>query len=995
MKRIHRYLALLLVLCIGFTAANYIYIQPAYADEHLQTVEEDGASGTAAEGMAEIGTEETETAETETGTEETAGAEAELKEDAVPGGVLKILVTADLHGQVTAHNYEIGREDAGRGLSKLATLIQAEREATDSETVLLDAGDTLYSYATDFFYNYNDELVQPIYQAMALLKYDAVTLGNHELDYPWEYVQKQLKGSGLYEKTTVSNLLYDDTSELAFAPSIVMTKQVVMPDGAVQPVQVGVIGATRETLSSKYQRYSGLLCGSNIYDSVSAEAERLKEAGVDVVIALIHGGIGLVSSDATISPGAKLAKLPAVDAVVTSHTHELFPAGTLEYEAFSYVDEDNGLIYGKPVVAVGSHAENLGVIELAVTYAEDGGVVVSGDHARLVPVTEETQEAEEVVKTFERFERYLTKKGDNRSFALAEGVVLTNTDAVVSDSALFQLINNAKIAFGVSYIQEYLPAYADYPVIAVTKNDLDSKDDYITIEAEITSSDVAAVIGTASSERPSGYLYLYKITGANLREWLEYSASIYAQQGTKFTTILPSFTKKNKDVSTLLNEEFLFDWSMLFAFDGISYEIDLTQPARYNAAGEMISYKNYRVKNLQYQGKAVTSKQEFIIVSDTYQKNFRFMPSDADSVYANFPYVNSKDVVMEYLERQAEFGAIDVTADNNWCFSDAEGYEFAFGTEDSTLDYGKEQDWYYKHVSGLRSGLQFFWGKYVTRAQELAVELSPCLTKETGGYVPVKVTVVSLPKGTEVEQMVYRKGQLTDPDDPNWELATRISNGLFNVSNNGIYSVLVTDTGGNRVISYIYIDNIDPSIVAVPSVEFVTNRRRVVNGVSMPYSTVWVETEDGTRYSAQADAGGKYSVDIPPQPAGNTVLLWAAEGTRESEKIEVPIYRTGPNLPTATGVMPGESGIYCTVEEKQTPAIIIGKKVYIENGMSERYKKSGIYNSSYTTVETEVIWFDEYTCYIPLPEMKTGTKYYLYAFDWQNRESLRTEFIVP
>ena len=120
---------------------------------------------------------------------------------------------------------------------------------------------------------------------MALLDYDAVTLGNHELDHPWEYVLKQLKGSGLYEKTTVSNLLYDDTGEHAFAPSIVMTKQIVMSDGTVQPIQVGVVGATRESISSKYQRYSGLLCGRNIYDSVSAEAKRLKEEGVDVVIA--------------------------------------------------------------------------------------------------------------------------------------------------------------------------------------------------------------------------------------------------------------------------------------------------------------------------------------------------------------------------------------------------------------------------------------------------------------------------------------------------------------------------------------------------------------------------------------------------------------------------------------------------------------------------------------------------------------------------------------
>lgn len=952
----------MLMFSIGFTTVNYIDVRPARAEETAELpVEEPGQ---------------------------------EAVEEIVPSGLLKVMATADLHGQVTSYNSELGREETDRGLSKLASLINTERAASESDTVLLDAGDTLYSYETDFFYNYNEKLVQPIYQAMAVLGYDAITLGNHELDHPWEYVLGQLQGSGLYDKTVVSNLLYDDTGECAFAPSIVMEKQIVMSDGNMIPLTVGVVGATRESISSKRQRYSGLLCGRNIYDSVSAEAKRLKEAGVDVVIALIHGGIGLISSDATVSPGANLAKLPEIDAVVTSHTHEQFPTAGDDYAKFSYVDETAGLIHGKPVVAVGSHAENLGVLEFAVTYGEDGHIVVNGTGTRLVPVTEETEEAAEVTAVFERFERYIKKKGDNRKFALEEGTVLTNADSVVNDSTLYQLMNNAKIAFAESYIREYLPSYASYPVIAVTKNELDSRDDYITIESEITATDIAKIIGTASSERPSGYLYLYKITGSNLREWLEYSASIYAQQGTKFTTILPSFTKKNPSVSTLLDEECLHDWSTLFAFDGISYEIDLEQPARYKADGTMVAYKNYRITNLKYHGKDISSKQEFIIVSDTYEKNFWFMPSEADSVYANFPYVNGKDVVLDYLEEQTQFGTIRVTADNNWKFKDAEGYEFAFGTDSTMLEYGKQQDWYYKHVSGLRDGLQFFWGKYAARPRQLAVVLSQCLTKETGSYVPIKVTAVSVPEGASIKEIVYRRGLLTEADDPNWTLSTKVSDEVFNVSNNGTYSVRVTDTAGNSVISHIYVDNIDPGIVAVPSVEFVTNRRRVVNGVSLPYSTVWVETADGQRYSAQADGNGKYEVAIPPQPAGTTLLLWAVEGTRESDKLEVMIYRTGPNLPTAAEMLPEDGGMVCFLEEKQTPAIIIGKKVYIERGMSERYKKSGIYNSSYSIIETDVTWYDETSCFLSLPQIKSGTKFYLYAFDWQNRESLRTEFIL-
>ena len=918
----------------------------------------------------------------------------DTKEEAV--GNLKIMVTGDLHGQVTAMQYETKEEDPTAGLSKIATLIQRERMGSgNSETVLVDAGDTLYSYATDFFYNYNDKLIQPIYQAMAMLDYDAITLGNHELDFPWEYLTNQLMESGLYPVTTVANLRHDVTGEEILPPSIVTEKMIEMSDGTVKKLRIGIVGATRQSISTKRQRYSGFLCGTDIYEAVKEEATRLKEDGVDVVIALIHGGIGLKDSTATVSPGAKLAQLSVIDAVVTSHTHEEFPMDTDKYKGYKYVDEEMGLIHGKPVIAVGSHAENLGVIEFEVRCDAKGKTVLDNGFSYLVNVSENTEEDEDILAMHERFQRYLTKKLDDTQYKLAEGCVLTNVDCVVNDSALYQLINNAKISFGTSYIQEYLPSYASYPVIAVTKNELDNKGEYLMVEDSISSVDVAKVIGTASSERPSGYLYLYKITGANLREWLEYSASIYAKKGTKLKYLLPTFTKRNPSVSTLIQEEYLQDWSSLFVFDGISYEIDLTQPARFKADGTMVSYKNKRIVNLKYQGKEVTDKQEFIIVSDVYTMNYWFMPKDTDSIYNNFPWVNGKDVVMDYIRAQAELGPISIEADNNWKFKDSDGYEFSLGTWDSSQKYGKKQDWYYKTVSGLRAGLQFFWGRYQEKNPGFSVLLSKGVTKGTGQYVPIKVSVVSLPAGASVKSMVYRRGSLTDVDDPNWELATGIDNAVFNVSSNGVYSVLVTDSSGNRTIARICISNINPGSVDKPSVEVVTNRMREVNGVAIPGSTVWVETEGGQRYSAVAAADGKFKVAMAPQVADSYIHVWTEEGTRSSEKVKMMIYRTGPNIPTLFDSYGGEYSLLCFPEENHTIAVLKGKTVYIEKGMSSRYKKSSIYNASYSIVEVEGTWFDDGSFEMQLPiKLKTGEKFYFYALDWQNRASLRSECVV-
>ena len=907
-------------------------------------------------------------------------------------GNLKILVTGDMHGQISSTLHEFGKENAAMGIGKLASLIQEERENSGTdETVLLDAGDTLYSYATDFFYGYNEKLVQPIYQAMNAMEYDAITLGNHEFDYGWEYLEYQLKKSGLYEKTTVSNLLYEKDDSQVLAPSVVVEKEILMSDGRLQTVRVGIVGATRQSLSTKRQRYSGLFYGTDIYSAVKKEAERLKKEGVDVVVALIHGGIGIKDSTQTVSPGGRLATVAQIDAVVTSHTHEEFPTNQNLYKAYASVDEKNGLIYGKPVVAVGSYAQNLGVINLELTYDKKGNLVIGNGSSKLLAVEETTEESETILNINKRYERYLEKKLDTTAYKLAKGCILTNVDCVANDTALYQLINNAKIAYGTSYIQEYLPEYSSYPVIAVTKNELENQDDYIMVKGSVNSVDVAKVIAETSPERPSGYLYLYKITGANLREWLEYAVSIYAQKGTQFTTVLPTFTKNNPQVSSLVQEEHMKDWSTYFAFDGISYEIDLSKPARFRADGSMISYKNQRITNLQYQGKAVTDRQEFIIVSDAFTTNYWFMPKETDSIYKIFPWVNGKDVVMEYIREQAAFGPIDIKPDNNWRFKDAEGYEFAFGTLLGTASYGKKKDWYYKHVSGERKGLQFFWGKYVTPERKLEAVLSVGMKRTNGWNVPVKVNIVSLPEGAQIKSTVYRKGYLTNADDAEWKWATWIDNNLFYVMENGTYSVLVTDSLGNRTIAHVSVDNIDPLVVVEPYVEVVTNRMREVNGTAAPHSTVWVETEDGSRYSASAGADGRFTVAMQPQKADTKIKVWASEGNRESKTVTMKIYRTGPDIPEVFEFMAGDESLVCFVEQNQIPAIIIGKNVYIVKGMSERYKKSTVYSSGYTLIESDWERYDDGSFELAVPELKTAKKIYLYAFDTQNRASLRLE----
>jgi 2',3'-cyclic-nucleotide 2'-phosphodiesterase (5'-nucleotidase family) len=80
---------------------------------------------------------------------------------------LQIIATGDLHSQVTAYDYETGQETPESGLSKLATLIQEkESEAGANNTLLVDAGDFLYDYISNYFYDNYRDFMQPVMRAV-------------------------------------------------------------------------------------------------------------------------------------------------------------------------------------------------------------------------------------------------------------------------------------------------------------------------------------------------------------------------------------------------------------------------------------------------------------------------------------------------------------------------------------------------------------------------------------------------------------------------------------------------------------------------------------------------------------------------------------------------------------------------------------------------------------------------------------------------------------
>ncbi len=907
---------------------------------------------------------------------------AEKKETEAETIDFRILATGDLHGQVTAWNYETGKRDTTMGLSKIYTLVKKERkEVGKSNTLLVDAGDCLYNYSTNYMYeNYPEEL-QPIYYAMSLMHYDAITLGNHDFDYPWDYLYSQLETSGLLSKTFACNAFYTESGEAPFRTSGIYTRKAKTSTGRTVQLKIGVIGATKSSFSTRRYRYGGFLDGLDICESVEKEAKLLKKQGADFVVAFIHGGLGILGgSDPVVQAGARVARLKNVDAVICSHSHESFPSANGTYSAYANVDEARGLIYDTPVVETGSHANALGVISLKLEVEKDGDINIIDSSAALRPVTEDTKEDSTLVDVYSAFHDELLASHDTTEYPIAEGLTYTNADAIVEDSDLYQLMNEAKLRYAASYVADYATEYSDYPIIAATANYLDSKEQTIELSESLTETDVAALLNESCSERSSGYIHIYTLSGANLLEWLEYSASIYGTIGTPLPGLLDSYAAKNPTVSSLTRSNALTDWSSFFVFDGISYDIDISVAPRYNTNGNLINYTR-RIKNPTVQGQPLTEDMQVLIVMDSLDVRYKFMPTDDNSILATRLWTTSKEILFDYIKDQTSMGPLNITADYNWQLVVPDDYRFVIAVPKAHHAYITERDWSKKRIKKT-STLYYYQGRIVKHAPSPSVVLAPGIMAETSRPVPIQILVNPVP-GTTITEVLYLGGNISSPSDPLWEdQGMQAQDFLIRVRRNGPYSVRVTDSAGNSTVARINITNYNRDALELPRISTLTNRISYVKGTTLPFTTVHIALPDGQIVQGRSDATGVFQIDIPLPRSYELYSVWTTRGVNTSGVVELSVMKTGANRPTAEPLYAGANVITGTADPYVTLSVRIGSTVYVAHGEKKAYKASSVYKKSHKIVETTITWQENGQFTIELPtEAAAGTIYYLYATD--------------
>lgn len=284
-----------------------------------------------------------------------------------------VLGTADVHGRLFDWDYSRDQADPAHSLLRLATLIEAER-ARHPHVLLLDAGDLLQGnpFADFFAEPARADGLHPMLEALDLLAYGAITLGNHEFNFGVDYIERQCTLART--PCLAGNVLRHGSGEPAFEGLRMFE---------FEGVRIAVLGLTTPG-SAVWDRphVAGRLAFADGVEAGRRLVEEARAQGAHAVIALLHSGLeGGQTFEGGLPEnfGRQLVEtVPGLDLVILSHTHQAHAA--LEVQGAE----------GRTVRALqpGRWASHLGRASLRFAADADGGWRLGGVHTELLPAAE-------------------------------------------------------------------------------------------------------------------------------------------------------------------------------------------------------------------------------------------------------------------------------------------------------------------------------------------------------------------------------------------------------------------------------------------------------------------------------------------------------------------------------------------------------------------------------------------------------------------------------
>ncbi len=558
---------------------------------------------------------------------------------------LTVMGTTDLHGSALNWDYfkdaeydDSKHEDIG--LAKVSTLVAAVRKAAGHRhTMLIDAGDTIQGTPLAYYYAKIDPITQghihPMAAAMNAIKYDAAALGNHEFNYGLDVLhtfQHQLRFPLLG-----ANAVDARTGQPAFPPF--MIKRVEIERGWY--LKVGVLGLTNPGIAIwDKANVEGKLAFPGLVEQAKIWVPRIRKLGVDVLIVAAHSGADTSSSYGNALPYPENAstlvaqQVPGIDAILVGHAHQ-------EIAERFVTNEQTGqqVVLTEPI----KWGMRLSVIDIDLQWSRGRWNVVDR-HSQVLKSN--TVEADPKIVALMHKDHETVRTYVN-SVVAQNAVAMSAATSRYEDTAAMDFINQVQG-------ETVKAALAGTPQEGLAVLSIAAP---FNAAASIPAGDVTI--------RDVAGMYIYDntllgitFTGAQVKQYLEYSARYFKQQASAGPVAADAVT--NAVTAEAPNGTPDYNYDIMGGIDApLTYKIDLSQP------------EGSRIVDLAYAGAPIDTSQTFVIAINNYRQ----------SGGGNFPNVTTAPVV---YNRQVEIRQLLI----DWASAKGTIDSSTFASVDWALYYG-------------------------------------------------------------------------------------------------------------------------------------------------------------------------------------------------------------------------------------------------------------------------------------------------------------------